>query len=208
MIEFSCPKCSQSMASPDSLVGEAELCPKCNLSVTVPMPAAAVVASAPVTAASAAPAPVVQVHMPMAQVVTAPPLAVVNTDHAEDSLYKASPAMFRNDPIRFLFLVLLSPLFGLTLLLMLLWWLSCKATRFSITPTRSVLTRGILSKHTNEVRHVDVRNIVVNQGFFQRLFGVGSLSIATASQAGVEIKISGIRSPKRAAELIRQHQSS
>ena len=63
-----------------------------------------------------------------------------------------------------------------------------------------------MSKSTNEVRHKDIRNLQVSQSIFQRLFGVGTLEIASAGHGGVEIKISGIPKPQELADIIRRAQ--
>jgi uncharacterized membrane protein YdbT with pleckstrin-like domain len=55
---------------------------------------------------------------------------------------------------------------------------------------------GLISKRTNEIRHSDVRNIQVTQGFFDRIFGVGTIAISSAAQSEVEISFSGLAHPE------------
>jgi hypothetical protein len=48
----------------------------------------------------------------------------------------------------------------------------------------------------------DVRNIEIDQSVFQRMFGVGSIGIASAGQSGIEIQFAGIRDPDGVKTLI------
>lgn len=124
--------------------------------------------------------------------------------HEEAILYQSHPAMFRNHPVAFVLCVVLS-LAGVGLVILLAWWLRCLATELTITNEQTTLRRGILSKHTNDVFHSNVRNIQVRQSFFQRMFDVGYVGISSAGQAGMEIEIDGIPHPERVKELIDEH---
>lgn len=84
-------------------------------------------------------------------------------------------------------------------------WLKVRATRLIVTTERTTLQTGILDKTTNEVRHSDVRNVLVTQGFMQRVFGVGAIELSSAGQSDVEIAVKGIPDPQRVAEVIREH---
>jgi uncharacterized membrane protein YdbT with pleckstrin-like domain len=86
------------------------------------------------------------------------------------------------------------------------WWLRCRYSTLRVTDKRSILDTGYLSRATNELRHVDVRNIEVNQTFWQRLFGTGSIEISTAARDEGEIAIAGILEPHKVAALIRERQ--
>ena len=116
-------------------------------------------------------------------------------------LYQANPAMFRNDPLRFvLFLCLVPLLVGIPLLL--IWYLVCKCTQLTVTQDKVSLRRGILSKRLNEVRLDHVRNVQLEQRFLQRLLGVGRIGISTSGQSGVEIEVNGIPSPAKVKSII------
>lgn len=184
MIYYGCPKCKTPMASPDSTAGQTEKCPSCGNVTVVP---------------SSAPAPTNTSQAAL------PVVDVPATGNREEVLFKASPAMFRNNPIGFIICLLLTPVV-IGLIFLLVWWLDCKGTILSVLDDHTRLRKGILARHTNEVRHVDVRNIRVKQGFFQRIFGVGTIEISTAGQGGIEISVSGIPHPRRAVELVRQRQ--
>lgn len=120
---------------------------------------------------------------------------------AEEVLLEIYPSMWRNRP--FLFgLVLLFCLVGVGLPILWIWWLDSRATTLTITSRRTILRSGLLSKRTDEVMHLHVRNIMVKQSLFQRIFGVGEIGISSSGEAGVEITASGVPDPEGIRVLI------
>jgi len=110
--------------------------------------------------------------------------------------------MFRNSPVAFILALLLAPL-GIGLVILLFWWLKCLATSWTITSRRTVSRHGLLSKFTTELRHVDIRAIHVEQGFFQRLMGTGTIRLSSSSSDDYEIEMRGVAKPEEVAELLR-----
>lgn len=154
-----------------------------------------------------------------------PPPAAVTSSAAEMDLLKCRPVMFRNNPVGFVmlcFLVLVGVVIGMVAsvsgesgvatsgwlltavaaLAFASWYLKVLTTSLVVTNKRTVLRKGILSKHTREVRHADVRLLEVKQNMFARLFGVGSLSVASAGHGEVEIFVDGIQDPQHVKETI------
>lgn len=121
----------------------------------------------------------------------------------EKTLYNASPAMFRNNPIGFVVTVALC-FVGIGIPILLLWWLRNKDTVLTVTDERTTLRRGILAKSINEVWHRDVRNVQISQSFLQRIFGVGTIGVSSAGQAGMEIEVAGLPAPYKVKALIDQ----
>lgn len=122
----------------------------------------------------------------------------------EETLYERNPSMFRNHPFWFSFYVLLS-LVVVGLILLLIWWLQCKSTTLTITSVRTILRRGLLSKSTNEVLHMNVRNVLVEQSFMQRILDTGTIGISSAGQSEVEILVKGMPDPDQIRDLIDKH---
>ena len=125
----------------------------------------------------------------------------MSQNSAEETLCEIHPVMFRNSPVVFILFVLMAPML-LGIVGLLIWWLLTKAASLTITNKRVVQRRGLLSKHTTEVVHRDIRNIQVSQSMLQRLFGVGSIGISSSGQGGVEIQFSGIEDPESVKALI------
>ena len=131
-----------------------------------------------------------------------PALAKIPPMTTEKILYKDSPAMFRNRPILFLICCVLILGYGLGLLILAIWWLQCWGTSLTVTEDRVSLRKGILGKYTNDVLISDIRNVLVGQNVFQRIFGVGTVGISTAAQSGLEIEVAGLPSPQKIKAII------
>jgi len=86
------------------------------------------------------------------------------------------------------------------------WWLQTRTQELKVTSKRTIQRSGLISRFTSEVQHDDVRNIQVDQNFYQRLVGVGDLAISSAGQSNLEIKITGISRPDQVAKVIREMQ--
>jgi uncharacterized membrane protein YdbT with pleckstrin-like domain len=123
----------------------------------------------------------------------------------EKVLYEEHPAMFRNHPFLFILSIILIAAFGLGLVILLIWWLQTLGTKLTVTDERITLRKGILSKFTNEVFHTDIRNVQLDQSFFQRLFDVGTIAISTSGQEGIEISVPGIPHPQQVRDLIDEY---
>lgn len=123
----------------------------------------------------------------------------------DNILYDKNPAMFKNRPILFILSLLAIALYGLGIIILIIWYIKVKAVRLTVTNQRIEVKRGILRKNTTEIHMSDVRNIRTNQSFFQRIFGVGKIIISSAATGGVEIKVKGIKSPERVKKMIREN---
>lgn len=67
---------------------------------------------------------------------------------------------------------------------------------------RVVVETGVLSKDMKEVFIADIRAIDVSQSFFQRIFRMGDIMIATAGIEGYEEEARGVPDPMGIKELI------
>jgi len=137
------------------------------------------------------------------------------TAESEQILWQGRPVMFHNHPVAFILGLVLGigtiRTFGigaLFLLVMLGWYLKCRATTLTVTTYRITLRQGLLSKNAREIGRQDVRNIQVRQRFLQRLLHVGTVAVSSAAAGKTEITVSGIRSPSQVADLVRQRQSA
>ena len=76
------------------------------------------------------------------------------------------------------------------------------STVLRIFPDRITLARGLLSKCYRDYNPRDIRSIDVDQRFFQRMVGVGDLTISTAASGEGEEQIKSIPDPKGVRDLI------
>ncbi len=119
--------------------------------------------------------------------------------------YAEHPAMFRNKPLGFILALLLVPV-GIGILILLYWYLQCKATRLEINGNEIVLERGLLSKDRTELSTSSIRTVKISQSLLNRMFGVGTLSIFTAGD-NPEVQASGMPRPEVFRELVKASQA-
>ena len=76
------------------------------------------------------------------------------------------------------------------------------ATLMQVYPERIHLERGLFSKCYRDLNPRDIRAIDIDQSFFQRLVGIGDLSISTAATVEADEQINSIPDPKGIRDLI------
>jgi hypothetical protein len=76
------------------------------------------------------------------------------------------------------------------------------ATLLQIYPERIHLERGLFSKCYQDYNPRDIRSIDIDQSFFQRLVGIGDLTISTAAAVEAADRINSIPDPKGVRDLI------
>lgn len=85
----------------------------------------------------------------------------------------------------------------------LVWWIRLRWTcSLYITNKRTIERRGLLSRSSDEVLHDHVRNVNIEQSFFERVFNVGSVGISSAGHSGTEIEVDKIPCPDKVKEII------
>ena len=135
---------------------------------------------------------------------TYPPIGPAVPD--EETLYVASPSMFRNHPLGFIGALLLSPLV-IGLVIFLVWYLRARSTELTVTNLRTRLHQGWLSRSITEVWHRDIRNVQLTQTFAQRILGTGRIGISSSGQSGIEIDVSGLRDPDEIKAMIDRYRA-
>jgi uncharacterized membrane protein YdbT with pleckstrin-like domain len=120
--------------------------------------------------------------------------------------YSEHPAMFRNNPFGFILAVVLIPV-AVGIIILMVWYLRCKSTRLEFIGNDLILERGLLSKDRTELDVNRIRTVNVYQSFFNRIFGVGRISIYTAGD-DPEIDVSGLPDPHDLRELIKAEQGA
>lgn len=110
--------------------------------------------------------------------------------------------MFRTHPFGFILSLLLVFAAGAGLVILLVWWLRTRGTTLIVTNRRTIFEQGLFARSSNEVLHEHIRNIVVEQTFFERIFRTGKIGISSAAQADMEIEAAGIPDPNMVKRLI------
>lgn len=137
------------------------------------------------------------------------------------------PAFFRSRPMSAIVVVLLTVagfvggiFFGLTppgwvciviavagLCVIGVWKVLCLGTGIRITTKRVIDEEGFFSKKTSEVLHADIKNIRVDQTFWNRIMGVGTIVISSAAENEDAIELAGMPSPGKAKDTIDLYRS-
>ena len=66
-------------------------------------------------------------------------------------------------------------------------------TRYSVSPDRLYIKRGLITIHEDEVRLYRIRDISLRQGFFQRLFGLGTINISSSDSSMGNFQLKNIK---------------
>jgi membrane protein YdbS with pleckstrin-like domain len=77
-----------------------------------------------------------------------------------------------------------------------------RSTMLRIYPQRITIERGLLSKCHRDYNPRDIRSIDIDQGIFQRIVGIGDLTISTAASAEASERIESIPDPKGVRDLL------
>jgi len=80
--------------------------------------------------------------------------------------------------------------------------IKCLGEGLVITTKRTIDREGLLRKTTSEVLHIDIRNVQVVKGVWERLWRVGTLSISSAADDVAEVRMRHIPSPDRVRAII------
>jgi hypothetical protein len=91
---------------------------------------------------------------------------------------------------------------GLALLGLVVWKVHTLGEGIRVTTKRVVETKGLLSKATSEVRHVDIKNIQVEQTFLERVWSVGTVKLSSAAEHEDPIEMRDVPGPGRVRDVI------
>jgi uncharacterized membrane protein YdbT with pleckstrin-like domain len=73
---------------------------------------------------------------------------------------------------------------------------------YRLTSQRLIRKTGLLSRKTGRVEVIDIDDITVEQGLFQRLFGVGRIRVHSSDVSDPVLWMLGIADPAHVAETI------
>ena len=113
--------------------------------------------------------------------------------------------MFKNNPVGFILSLLLVPVFGIGIIIFLVWYLKTRSSKLSITDRDILFEEGLLNKNRSEISIDRIRTVKVKQTFFNRIFGTGTIELYTAGDTAEIIAI-GMPDPHRIRDLIKNRQ--
>ena len=98
--------------------------------------------------------------------------------------------------------VLLLPV-GIGLLLLLRAWYLVASTRYRLTTQRLFVQTGLVAKNLEEVELFRVKDVTLDQGFVQRLLGVGTVVVLSTDDTAPRLKLAGLLRPAETKEALR-----
>jgi uncharacterized membrane protein YdbT with pleckstrin-like domain len=93
---------------------------------------------------------------------------------------------------------------GLGVLTFLVTMIRARTVNWSLTSDRLIEKRGIVASRRREMELADIRSVEVSKRVFQRMIGLGDVTIASAASADYAIRLNDIYDPDNAAETIRK----
>ena len=93
----------------------------------------------------------------------------------------------------------------LPLAVMLYKWTILKAKRYDVTTERIKITTGIFSKQTSAVELYRVKDYILKEPFFYRMFHLGDIEIITSDPSTHNIFLEGVPNGRKLFDEIRQH---
>lgn len=78
-------------------------------------------------------------------------------------------------------------------------------TRYALSEDRLFLRRGFLNVKHDEIVLYRVRDLRVSVSLWQRIFGVGSVTVVSTDKSIPELTLKNIRQPNEVKELIHEH---
>jgi len=121
----------------------------------------------------------------------------------EKTLWQENPSLLAYIPVLILGAALILA-FGLGILIIIIAILDRKNRVYTITNHKVMVKWGIISRITKEVAVRDIRNINMTQGIFARIFGIGTIAVASAGTGTVDVSFFGVEEPTKVRDLIRK----
>ena len=78
-------------------------------------------------------------------------------------------------------------------------------TRYALSEDRLFLKRGFLNVHQDAIVLYRVRDLRVSQTLWQRVFGVGTVTVISTDKSIPELALKNIRQPNEVKELIHEY---
>ena len=121
----------------------------------------------------------------------------------EQNIWEGSPSHWTKFINYILWLILLIPTLGVSLLFILWTYLTIRTWKITITSQRVIEEKGVLSKTTNELELFRVKDIRLDQPFFLRLVGLSNIVLITSDRTNKYVTIKGVKDGKSLREDIR-----
>jgi len=221
-MQIKCPHCGAVLNASTEAAGSMATCKICGGKFEIPAPVAQQigVGSAGATPPSAgARNPAVDPSQSMSQSRVFSPGADLSPPEAETNVWVGSPsqwvglaAYFWSLLIAIVFIaagVLLNRYFLIGLLLplvmVLIKFLTIKATRYELTTQRLQIHSGIMDRREVEVELFRLRDLSVEQSFLQRLVNVGTVEAQSSDKDAPAVRLTWVNNPEAVKDKLRTY---
>lgn len=82
------------------------------------------------------------------------------------------------------------------------WGMPLSFTRYSISDDRLFMSIGFLTIHDEEVLLYRIRDISSSRSLWQRVFGVGTITVASSDKSTPSLVIKNVKNPMYVKELL------
>ncbi len=82
------------------------------------------------------------------------------------------------------------------------WWVT-RSTTYTLTDQRLKFTRGVFTRTTDDLELYRVRDTRMQQGFVERMLGLGEVLLYSTDETSMEISLPYIRDAEAVREKIR-----
>lgn len=117
-------------------------------------------------------------------------------------IYEGSPSQVVN--LGYIILCILFCWLVIPIIMMIVRILKTKFTNTTITTTEILSEHGILSKTIDELLLKRVTDVRLSQPFFQRIFGLSTITVATTDVTDGALQIKGIPNGKQVWQQLRE----
>ena len=83
-------------------------------------------------------------------------------------------------------------------------WLEVRSTVYTLTDQRLKFSRGVLSKTVDDLELYRVRDTKLQQTLWERLFGLGELTLFTTDASTPEVRLRWIHDAEKVRETLRR----
>jgi len=128
-------------------------------------------------------------------------ISVEQSGSAERILWRGKPSQWVNFDTYVLctvFSLLIVPIF------IAIWkWMEVKAMSYELTSQRFTYTSGVFNKTTREVELYRVRDSMIHEPFFLRMFGLGNVFVNANDKSSPRIGVMAIQMPEAFRQCLR-----
>lgn len=89
------------------------------------------------------------------------------------------------------------------LLLVVSPWVRVFSRRYRITDQRLFVTTGLIARKTDELELFRIKDVKLDQGFFERLLRFGTITVLSTDDTTPEVRLAGIANPEETKERLR-----